>query len=63
MNLFKSLLFLERTSTDPRVLGDDFAPRYGNKLAAERSFRDAFAQSGFARREQGVELCSSAGCG
>lgn len=51
MNIFKSLLFLEGYITDPRVLDDEFAQRYSNKLAAQRRFGNEFAQPGFARRD------------
>lgn len=63
MNLFKSLLFLEGHIADPRVLGEEFAPSYGNKVAAERAFRDHFSQPEFGRNGAGAEACSAAGCG
>lgn len=62
MNLFKSLLFLEPHSLDLAAPTPEFAPRYGNREAARRHFRDAFAQPGFARPALQPRLCHAA-CG
>ena len=61
MNLFKSLLFLERETTERRLPDAEFAPHYGNRLATERRFRDVFAQSGFARSDAPLACCATTG--
>jgi hypothetical protein len=63
MNLFKGLLFLHGHIADAATLDDDLAPTYGNRVAAEREFRDTLAQPAFARREPAPDLCQAAGCG
>lgn len=50
MNLFKGLLFLHGHLVEPEAPEPEAAPRYGNAAAAEREFRDTFAQPTFARR-------------
>lgn len=63
MNLFKGLLFLQGHITDPGTLDDDFGASLGNKAAAERRFRDGFAEPTFARRDDDARICAAAGCG
>jgi hypothetical protein len=56
MNLFKSLLFLERETTERRLPDGEFAPHYGNRLATEHVFapgsRAAMRRWPAARRRQ-----------
>ena len=63
MNLFKGLLFLHGHITDPSLLDDDYASSYGNKAAAERGFRDRFAEPTFAPRAVAPAICATGGCG
>jgi hypothetical protein len=63
MNLFKGLLFLHGHITDPALLEDDYTATYGNKAAATRRFRDAFAEPTFARRDADDNAECAAGCG
>lgn len=59
MNLFKGLLFLHGHITDPSLFEDDYASQFGNRIAAERDFRDEFAEPTFARRATPSPACPS----
>lgn len=47
-HLFKGLLFLEGHVVDPQLF-DDFTPHYGNQRAAQRQFRNEYAEAEFGR--------------
>jgi len=42
MNIYKNLLFLHGYVLDPALADDDFGPTYGNRVAAEKSLREAW---------------------
>jgi hypothetical protein len=63
MNLFKGLLFLHGQSVESQPLDSGRVPTYGNRIAAERRFRDAFSQPWYARLDPAANLCSDGGCG